>query len=129
MSGVNKISGMLALVKCESLGDWWTIEHATHDNRKWLKPEYGGFSYMHSGRISDADVEGSSGDMENIAKAIEERSTDDNARRCAVRYVESDGGFLFWSPRNSQVEALVSVEAADDLARQIRAALPKDGAK
>jgi len=126
VSGVNKIDGMLSLVKADSIADWWLIERKEHDGRSWFAPAHGGMSFMRSARISDADVEGPGAEMLDIAEAIEKRSSESH-RRCSVSFTAD--GFLFCSPRNSQVEALVSVEAADDLARQIRASITKEGAK
>lgn len=105
--------------KSAVLGDWWTIELYVHSHREWLKPEEHGFSYQYSGRIADCDVEGTSQEMLEIAKAIEGRG-EYAARRCAVKV---DGEIVyFWSPRNSREgrEGKTSIEYALDLAKKIR---------
>lgn len=94
----------LTLRKSEFLDDWYVIERRS------------------GGDISDACVEGTAAEMLAIAATITARGYF-GARRCAVEF--SDGAFLFWSPRNSQGDAndAISPEDADDLAREIRAAL------
>lgn len=111
----------IALVKSDSLGDWYTIEKAEHENRHWMASvDIGGYpcmSLMYSGRISDACVEGTAAEMLAIAEAIERRE-EESFKRCAVD-ARTDR-VEFWSPRNSQRHGIVSREAADELAAQIR---------
>jgi hypothetical protein len=111
----------LVLRNCDWMDDWYVIERAEHDGRSWMEPMGDNcFAYQCSSRISDADVEGSGAEMLAIATAIESRGNE-RFKRCAVSF-ESDG-VHFCSPRNSQRDGVVSAEDADDLARQIRAAL------
>lgn len=104
-----------------SFEDWYLIERAEHDGRRWLEPTDFGLRLMLSARISDADVEGTSAEMRALGKAIEARGRA-SFKRCAVR-VEGDRVF-FRSPRNSQTEGECSLAEADALAAEIRAAFP-----
>jgi hypothetical protein len=113
----------LAVRPCDWLEDWYAIERAEHDGRTWLEPCDDGHTLMHASRISDADVEGNAADMHALAEAIEARGAF-SARRCAVR-VEGERARL-WSPRNSTRAALVPLAAADAVAAQIRATVPRD---
>lgn len=108
----------IKLVKSDSLPDWYTIERAVHENKDWWEPTQYGSAYQHSGRISDACVEGSLEEMKLIAKAIRARAKFE-ARRCAV-HIENNRAF-FCSPRNSRKNASVPLEFADQLAEQIEA--------
>lgn len=109
----------LTIRKSEWLDDWYVIERAEHDGRKWLEPIEGvtnGRAFMHSGRISDADVEGTRAEMLDIARAIKERGYCYH-KRCAIQV---DGyRAWFWSPRNSQRRAEVPLHRADALAALI----------
>ena len=67
-------------------------------------------------RITNADIEGTSAEMREIAYAIEQRGSF-MAKRCAVRC--SENGVELWSPRNSMRSAFVSYANADALAAQI----------
>lgn len=114
-------------LKLQNCGDdWYTIERANHENKHDLRPLYDtegkqiGSALWYSGRISDADVEGTGEEMQAIADAIENRASV-GFKRCAVKFLGSGEFFLFWSPRNSQEPAVVPVADADDLAREIRA--------
>lgn len=107
-----------------SFEDWFVIEKGSdeHDHSEWLEDLIVdgvkiGASYQHSGRFSDACVEGDAAEMLEIAEAIERRESF-YAKRCAVRCDEE--GVSFWSPRNSQVTGVVSFEAADALATEIK---------
>lgn len=103
----------LTLRKSDWLDDWYVIELAEHDGKVWLEPREHGASLNHSGRFSDADVEGTKEEMLSIAAAIKLR-TSESFKRCAVR-VNGDDVF-FWSPRNSQRQGHVSLAVADELA-------------
>jgi len=94
----------LTLRKSEHLGDWYVIER------------------RNGGDVSDACVEGTAAEMLAIAATIAARGYF-GARRCAVEF--SDGAFTFWSPRNSTGGGndAIHPDDADDLAREIRAAL------
>jgi hypothetical protein len=109
----------LTIVRCDDLDDWYTIELAEHSNTEWWE-DLGDncFAYCHSGRISDASVEGSLAEMKEIAAAIRNRSSVD-FRRCAVRC--DDSSAYFCSPRNSEREGSCTLAEADNLASQIEA--------
>ena len=117
---VRKIDEALALVTVDSMEDWFLIERAEHDGSSWMEPyDFNGsrgFSFMTSARITNADIEGTSGEMLDIAQAIRDR-TEAGARRCAVK-VDGDRAEL-WSPRNSSFRASVPLSVADALAEQI----------
>ena len=107
----------LTLRKSDMIDDWYLIERRNHDGRTWSEQTEYGTSYQTSARISDADVEGCAHAMLGIATAIEERSTF-RAKRCAV-WFEGDRA-CFSSPRNSQRPGTVTLEDADNLAKEIR---------
>lgn len=116
------------MVKNEDMGDWFSIEKAEHahvDQLINVGPNSG--FYWHSGRISDADVEGSATEMLGLAEAIEKRS-EVRYKRCAVDATREE--VLFWSPRNSRMRGAVDIEDAIELAKQIRRdtspAIPKE---
>lgn len=116
-----EIDQPIALVKCEGLDDWYSIERAEHSGTMRLEPCPGGGSALWmSGRISDACVEGGAEHMRGIAEAIEKRS-EHHERRCAVSCSSTHA--KFWSPRNSMRPAEVRIEHADALAKQIREVL------
>ena len=103
-------------VKLEHLEDWICLERAEHDGREWMEKTQHGFSYCRAARISDAEVEGTTAEMDGIAMAIRQRKTF-LAKRCAV---DATGVIVkLWSPRNSQKYACIPLEAARDLAKQI----------
>lgn len=117
----------LKLCKSDWLGDWFTIERAEHENKRWFEDVPGmtnARAFQHSGRISDADVEGTLAEMVALAEAIETKGSK-GFKRCAVDARQEP--VKFWSPRNTMERmGEVSYEDALDLARQIRepAALP-----
>lgn len=102
--------------------DWFTIERAHHAHKFGMQPdpELGCMMVTYSGRISDADVEGTAEEMLSIAEAIEQRASCSH-RRCAVS-VEGDL-VTFRSPRNSRRDGVVRIEDADALAAEIRSKL------
>ena len=105
-------------------GAWYTIEWAEHDGTSGLRRMGENvYAFWHSGRVSDADVEGTADEMRGIAKAIRERGYY-AARRCAVQVNET--GVEFWSPRNSMGSASVSLATADALADEIESKLGLD---
>lgn len=111
----------IALVKCEGLEDWYSIELAKHSKTTRLVPlPDGGSVLWTSGRISDACVEGPAEHMRGIAGAIEKRGGY-HEKRCAVACSSTHAEF--WSPRNSMRPAVVLIEHADVLAKQIREVL------
>jgi hypothetical protein len=109
--------------KCEHMGDWYIIERAEADgeHREWMEPTEYGARFMHSARLSDADVEGPAAEMLDIAAAIGARR-DEHHKRCAVAF---RGGMAhFFSPRNSsEGPEPVTLADADALAEEIRATL------
>ena len=107
----------LTLRKSDMLDDWYLIERKHHDGKTWYEPTEYGSRYQSSARISDADVEGCAHEMLGIATAIEERSTF-KANRCAVWF--DSNRVCFSSPRNSQTPGIVTLEDADNLAKEIR---------
>jgi len=111
--------------------DWWTIERAEHQQKEWVEPVpgagAGAFRFMHSGRISDACVEGPSHEMLALAEAIEKRKSE-GFRRCAVTYRIGASNprvdtFALSSPRNSTEPGILTIEEADELAANIRETL------
>lgn len=110
----------LKLIHQEDMGDWYTIERAIHDNRHWIETkeeqDLKVHNCMYSGRICDADVEGTLQEMVDIAWAIKRRG-EESHKRCSVKFIGD--GFEFDSPRNSQQTGFASIEEADDLAEQI----------
>jgi len=109
----------LTIVKSEWIDDWYVIERAEHDGREWLeRTGPNSASLQCSSRISDADIEGTMGEMLAIAEAIHNRESI-SFKRCAVE-MRSDGA-AFCSPRNSQRDGVCSLDDADDLAGKIKA--------
>lgn len=107
----------LVLSKSNWVDGWYLIERAEHDGRKWFEQtEPNVMRFMDSARISDACVEGTAGEMLEIAEAIKSRGSYES-RRCAVR-VEGDTAY-FWSPRNSTTEAAIPISDADNFAEQV----------
>lgn len=107
----------LTLVKSDSLDDWYTIERKDHENRIDFIPTEYGASLWFSGRISDADVEGTSQEMLDIADAILSKSRVSH-HRCAV--IHEGNRVLFNSPRNSLQMGVTSPEHAVSLAMEIK---------
>lgn len=117
-----KVEGGIVAKRSEDMGDWFTIEKAEHDGRQWLQPSgHGVMRFMLSCRISDACVEGTWSEMRALMEAIRGRG-EESFKRCAVR-VEGDSAF-FWSPRNSTVQAEVSLAAADAMAERFLSEFP-----
>ncbi len=112
----------LKLIKAFLNDDWYTIERAEHENRRWMEPRQIGDMHftqcMYSGRICDADVEGQLYEMVAIADAIRNR-LNESFKRCSVEFDETNNTYKLCSPRNSEEEAVVTLEEADDLASQI----------
>ena len=114
------ITGPIRMVKSDELADWYTIERAEHDGRYWLEHEEDCTFLRYSGRICDADVEGTADEMRQIAEAILARDEAD-FKRCAV---DATGLTVrLWSPRNGSEEAEVSFTVADEFARTALAML------
>ena len=120
----------LAIVKGKSLsgGDWYTIEKAQHHNvhTTVMDGPHSGFLF-YSGRICDADVEGTGAEMLALADAIEKRERV-TFKRCAVDATKADEEpyeVRFWSPRNSRMHGVVMPHDADALARSIKRKIKK----
>ncbi len=137
----------LALRKCDS-DDWFIIEkmETPGTRREWYESFsfqcgdsiINGERFMHSARLSDADVEGTAREMLEIADAIHYRR-DENFKRCAVEFrsvpldvfIPKEGYncdceklVYFFSPRNTNDPVSpVSLKEADDLAKLIRGTL------
>lgn len=94
---------------------WFTIEKAEHENEHRLIPDAYGASLWYSGRIADADVEGTAEHMLAIAQAIIEKR-DHDERRCAVEMLMDCKSVAFYSPRNSRDGGEGVVLYADALA-------------
>jgi len=98
--------------------EWCQIEKATHDNvEEFVQTGPNCYSLYRSARITNASVEGNIFEMRGIAEAI--------LSNCGVMYYRCavsphEGGFVFWSPRNSSNVGWVSAEAAIALANKIQ---------
>jgi hypothetical protein len=117
--------------------DYWTIERAAHDGRKWMQ-RLGPYSqaFCLSSRLGEpsadpkqhnnADVEGYGSEMLAIAHAIEHGllhgpgpSAIASFTRCEARVTED--GVELMSPRNSRFPVTISHDNAKQLAADIRA--------
>lgn len=107
----------LTLRKSDNIDDWYFIERAEHDGRRWMEPTRYGMALRTSARFSDADVEGSASEMLDIADAIE-RHKIKNHKRCAVDATTEP--VKFHSPRNSQIDGETTYAEALELAIEIR---------
>ncbi len=103
-------------MKSDSLDDWYVIEKKEHENKGWMEPTEYGAAFRWSGRISDADVEGTGEEMLAIAAAIKQRKSI-SFYRCAAEVVTD--GYNLSSPRNSQEPGFISFSEADALAESI----------
>jgi len=107
----------LTIRKCDDIGDWYVIERAEHDGRKWTERTSPSSSALRcSARFSDADVEGTGDEMRAIATAIRARRGE-RFKRCAIR-IDGDRAF-FCSPRNSREDGECTLAEADELAALI----------
>ncbi len=102
------------------MDNWYTIELAEHENKRWEEPTKYGFKLMYSGRISNACVEGTAEEMLAIAEAIEKRSRV-SFKRCSV--VIDNNSAYFMSPRNSSTSGFCTLAEADELAVEIKSKL------
>lgn len=93
----------LTVRKSEWLGDWYVIERE------------------HGFRFGDADPEGTGGEMEVVATAIE-TGKPVSFGRVAVSPTAS-GGVCLYNPRNSQTTPAINRESALHLAAEIRRVL------
>ncbi len=108
----------IKLEKSDSLDDWYTIVRQEHDGREWMEQTgRNTYSWRMSKRISDTCVEGNSFEMLELARAIYTRESVECFRRCAVRF-EGDT-VHFYSPRNSQVDGICTLEEALEFANQV----------
>lgn len=113
----------IKLNHCADLGDWYTIVRAEHDGREWVESTgQNSQRFMASERLSpEACIEGDAGEMLEVANAIKKRGAV-SFKRVSVHF-EPDGAH-FRSPKNSERDAVVTIEEAVELANQILAELP-----
>lgn len=118
----------IVLKKSENLDDWYLIVRAHHDGRAWFE-QIGpnSMALRLSERLSpEACIEGDACEMLVLARAIKIRHAAE-FERCAVRF-EADGAH-FWSPKNSEHDAVIPLEFADKFADHVLETLDaKDGA-
>lgn len=119
-----QVDTQVILEKSTNLDDWYLLVREEHDNQLWWEEEKHGRSLHLSERlVSNSCIEGTSGEMRSILEAIQQ-GKDYEAYRCAV---EIDGdSVLLWSPRNSLQQARITLENAEELARQGLALLKQD---
>ena len=108
----------IKLNDCFGDGYWYTIIRAEHDGREWIENiDTNTSRFMCSERLSpEACIEGTKEEMLDVAKAIKNNGLA-KYKRVAVSF--AFGGFVFWSPKNSEHEAFISVEDADEFAEQV----------
>ena len=104
----------IALSKSEYMDDWYAIVKAQPIVREWMERTTPNcYRFMASERLSpEACIEGTAEQMLALARAIQLREAV-SFKRCAVHF-EADG-VHFSSPKNSERDAVVSVEDADGL--------------
>jgi len=112
----------LALSKSEYMDDWYAIVKAQPIVREWMERTTPNcYRFMASERLSpEACIEGTAEQMLALARAIQLREAV-SFKRCAVHF-EADG-VHFSSPKNSERDAVVSVEDADEFAAHVLAKL------
>jgi hypothetical protein len=96
-----------------SLDDWWVLEKERDKN------VYDLLTRGWSGRITNADIEGTSEEWKAIAEGIEQKSARISFKRVAM-HTNDDDTIAIWSPRNSTYHAELTADAAAHLAREIR---------
>jgi len=104
-----------------SIGEWYNIIRAVHENVECDVETDDGFSHECSSGISNAGVEGTKGHMIQLARAILAGKHFEE-RRCAVSQPKKFKGettVTLWSPRNSNWRAKVPLSRAITLAKQI----------
>lgn len=126
----------LTIRKHEDIEDWYIIERAEHDGRRWdaivNESRMRGTVLCTSARVCGrpvgdtpvghtADIEGTSYEMREIASAIEFRA-DEQFKRCGVDARTEP--VHIGSPRNDNgFAAMITFAEADELAAKIRALL------
>ena len=112
----------LALSKSEYMDDWYAIVKAQPIVREWMERTTPNcYRFMASERLSpEACIEGTAEQMLALARAIQLREAV-SFKRCAVHF-EADG-VHFSSPKNSERDAVVSAEDADEFAAHVLAKL------
>ena len=113
----------LAIVKSDVLDDWYTLRRVGVDPNigEMVPNKYGSSWHMPSRLEPTSCVEGSAGQWDAIATALEHGDSE-SFKRCAVEF-RTDGVYL-WSPRNSNVDPpAITVDAAKRLAARIRKVL------
>lgn len=110
----------IKLNRCDVLSDWFTIVRVEHNGKEWSEASENDpdtFYWMSSERLSpEACIEGDSYEMMTIAKAIVCR-TNISFKRIAISF--EDDGVHLWSPKNSSHHGVVTLEEAEELAKQI----------
>mgnify|MGYP000908259882 FL=1 len=112
----------IALSKSEYMDDWYAIVKAQPIVREWMERTTPNcYRFMASERLSpEACIEGTAEQMLALARAIQLREAV-SFKRCAVHF-EADG-VHFSSPKNSERDAVVSVEDAEEFAAHVLAKL------
>lgn len=109
---------LILTIDKECQEDWSQIEKAVHDGEeKLVQTDPNCYVLYRSARISNASVEGPLHEMKAIAAAIL-RGKGREHYRCAV--APHNGGFVFWSPRNSVNVGWVTADVAIALAKEIQ---------
>lgn len=108
----------LAIKTFADMPNHFCVVRAEHDGREWWQPMGEDCQqFMMSERLSpEACIEGDTSQLLDIATAITLRQGI-WFNRIAVEFVQ--GGVHIWSPKNSRVIPLISLEDADDLVEQI----------
>ncbi len=107
----------IKLQKSEHMDDWYTIVRQEHDGREWWEDTGPNRQTLRkSERISDACVEGTAAEMIALAEGIKTTHAV-SFKRCSV-FFDKDG-VHFCSPRNSQVDGIVTAQEALEFADQV----------
>lgn len=109
--------------------DFYRIVRVNHKGERWYQDVKNccgrviGSRLMLSERISpEADIEGTSEELLELASAIE-RWSESISKRCAVEFM--DDYYYIWSPKNSDDKLKITVETAFTLSETIRRILKK----
>lgn len=115
----------IRLDKSSVLDNWYSIVRVEHDGAKWLERVGPCASrLMLSERLTpEACIEGTGEEMVVIAHAIKKKESA-RFKRVAVHF--EDDGVHFCSPRNSERDAVIPFEDANEFADQIIAEFAPD---